>query len=57
MFRLTNHHQGAYYCTLLKQSTVVSSLISAWRDLPGHGHGKLFIGRPCKKRADDLLNP
>jgi len=23
--------------------------------LPGHIHGKLFIGRPCKKRADDLL--
>jgi hypothetical protein len=20
-----------------------------------HRHGKLFIGRPCKKRADDLL--
>jgi hypothetical protein len=28
---------------------------NAWRDLPGHRHGKLFIGRPCKKRADDLL--
>jgi hypothetical protein len=28
---------------------------SAWRDLPGHRHGKLFIGSPCKKRADDLL--
>jgi hypothetical protein len=28
---------------------------SAWRDLPGHRHGKRFIGRPCKKRADDLL--
>jgi hypothetical protein len=28
---------------------------SAWRDLPDHRHGKLFIGRPCKKRADDLL--
>jgi hypothetical protein len=28
---------------------------SAWRDLPGHRHGKLFVGRPCKKRADDLL--
>jgi hypothetical protein len=26
-----------------------------WRDLPGHRHGKLFIGRPRKKRADDLL--
>jgi hypothetical protein len=23
--------------------------------LPGHRHGKLFIGRPCKKRAVDLL--
>jgi hypothetical protein len=28
---------------------------NAWRDLPGLRHGKLFIGRPCKKRADDLL--
>jgi hypothetical protein len=27
----------------------------AWKDLPRHRHGKLFIGRPCKKRADDLL--
>jgi hypothetical protein len=23
--------------------------------LPGHRYGKLFIGRPRKKRADDLL--
>jgi hypothetical protein len=23
--------------------------------LPGHRHGKLFIGRPCNKRAEDLL--
>jgi hypothetical protein len=28
---------------------------TAWRDLPGHRHGKLFIGKPCKKRAEDLL--
>jgi hypothetical protein len=28
---------------------------SAWRDLPGHRHGKLLIGRPCKKRAANLL--
>jgi ribonuclease HI len=28
---------------------------STWRDLPGHRHGKLFIGKPCKKRVDDLL--
>jgi hypothetical protein len=28
---------------------------NAWRDLPGHRYGKLFIGRPCKRRADDLL--
>src|SRR5215510_10781286 len=27
----------------------------AWKYLPGHRHGKLFIGGPCKKRADDLL--
>jgi hypothetical protein len=23
--------------------------------LPDHRHGKFFVGRPCKKRADDLL--
>jgi hypothetical protein len=23
--------------------------------MPGCKHGKLFIGRPCKKRADNLL--
>jgi hypothetical protein len=28
---------------------------NAWRNLPGHRHGKLFIGKPCKKRADNLL--
>jgi hypothetical protein len=28
---------------------------TAWRDLPGHRHGKLFIGNPCKKRSEDLL--
>jgi hypothetical protein len=28
---------------------------TTWRDLPGHRHGELFIGKPCKKRADDLL--
>jgi hypothetical protein len=27
----------------------------AWKDLPGHRHGKLFISRPCKRRAEDLL--
>jgi len=27
----------------------------AWKDLPGLIHGKLFISRPCKKKADDLL--
>jgi hypothetical protein len=27
-----------------------------WRDLPGHRHGKLFIGKSCKKKSDDLLN-
>jgi hypothetical protein len=33
----------------------VSQHHCGWRDLPGHRHGKRFIGRPCKKRADDLL--
>jgi ribonuclease HI len=27
----------------------------AQKDLPGHRHGKLFIGRPCTRRAEDLL--
>ena len=27
----------------------------AWRDLPGLRHGKLFIGRPCEKRVDDII--
>jgi len=31
------------------------SINSAWRDLPDHRHGKLFIGRPCQERANDLL--
>jgi hypothetical protein len=28
---------------------------STWKNTPSCRHGKLFIGRPCKKRADDLL--
>jgi hypothetical protein len=28
---------------------------SNWKIVPGCRHGKLFIGRPCKKRAYDLL--
>jgi hypothetical protein len=28
---------------------------STWKIVPGCRHGELFIGRPCKKRADDLL--
>jgi len=28
---------------------------STWRDLPGHRHGKLFIDRPRRKGANDLL--
>jgi hypothetical protein len=28
---------------------------STWKDRPGQRHGKLFVGKPCKKRADDLL--
>jgi hypothetical protein len=26
-----------------------------WKIAPGCRHGKIFIGRPCKERADDLL--
>ena len=28
---------------------------NTWKTVPGYRHDKLFIGRPCKKRADDLL--
>ena len=28
---------------------------NTWTQMPGCKHGKLFLGRPCKKRADDLL--
>jgi len=38
----------------IKNWTEVQHL-RAWIDLPGLRHGKLFIGGPCKKRADDLL--
>jgi len=38
----------------IKNWTGVQQL-RAWIDLPGLKHGELFIGRPCKKRADDLL--
>ena len=29
--------------------------LNKWIHMPGCKHGKLFIGRPCKKGADDLL--
>jgi len=38
----------------IKNWTEVQRL-RAWIDLPGLRHGKLFIDRPCKKRADNLL--
>jgi hypothetical protein len=31
-------------------------LYGAWKVSPGHRHGKLFIGRLCKRRAEDCLN-
>jgi hypothetical protein len=30
-------------------------LIIPWKHLPSHRRGKHFIGRPCKRRAEDLL--
>ena len=38
----------------IKNWTEVQHL-RVWTDLPGLRHGKLFIDRRCKKRADDLL--
>jgi hypothetical protein len=29
--------------------------LKTWRDTPGCRNAKLFISKPCKKRADDLL--
>jgi ribonuclease HI len=29
--------------------------LKTWSDTPGCRHGKLFISKPCKKRADNLL--
>jgi hypothetical protein len=29
--------------------------LKTWKDMPGCRHSKLFIGRLCKKRSDDLL--
>jgi hypothetical protein len=28
---------------------------NAWKDLPGQRHVELFIGTPCKRRAEDLF--
>jgi len=38
----------------IRNSTETQHL-RAWIDLSGLRHGKVFIDRPCKKRADDLL--
>jgi hypothetical protein len=35
--------------------TAGGNICKAWKDLPGHRHGKRFIGWPCKRRAEDLL--
>jgi len=48
---------GIWKCSVreaIKNRTKMQHL-RAWRDLPGLRHGKIYIGRPCKKRDDDLL--
>jgi hypothetical protein len=67
MKRLTSLLDKCQLCHCLVQSRLLCSAreaiknwtehqhYSAWRELPGLKHGKLFIGRPCKKRADNLL--
>jgi hypothetical protein len=40
---------------MVRNFNSVYLVIDDWRDLPGHKHGKIFIERLCKKRADDLL--
>ena len=45
-----------FLCPLINGKIIASfNPENVWRDLPGRRHGKLFIGRPCKERADDLL--
>jgi hypothetical protein len=44
-----------YTHKFVRLSRVEYQYHSAWRNLPGRRHGKLFIGIPRKKRADDLL--
>jgi hypothetical protein len=47
---------GIHRCSAreaIKNRTAVQHL-RAWIDLPGLRHGKLFIGRPRRKRAYDL---
>ena len=36
-------------------SNPVEFMWRLWRNVPGNRHGKLFIDKLCKKRADDLL--
>jgi hypothetical protein len=52
MYFLTNPHIKS---TTFNNKHLLSTQNHAWKDLPGHRNGKLFIGGPCKKRADDLL--
>jgi hypothetical protein len=37
-----------------KQLRTGLSINIVWKDLPDHTYGKLFFGRPCKGRAEDL---
>jgi hypothetical protein len=41
--------------TNISLAKVISKRFFTWTHLPDCKHGKLFIGGPCKKRADDLL--
>jgi hypothetical protein len=64
LINLPDKHQPNRYSALGKPRCLTREAIkncteyqhySAWKDLPEQRHGKLFIGKPCKNRADDLL--
>jgi hypothetical protein len=47
--------KGLNHCVEAIKSWTKHQHSNTWKTVPGCRHGKLFIDRPCKKRADDLL--
>ena len=62
--KLTFHDENLLHLSVYSITEVNSAvpplslrcnILRDWIDLPGLRHGKLFIGRTCKKRTYDLL--